>query len=147
MLHVRKSNPLSKLPGWMSRIQTVETRRSEIAHFEISSPLAFTLCSLLGCHNLDTHDNDALAERSKAVAQGAIPKGRGFEPHRRHFGNSGRLVLIICDRVIQPTQICKMTPGLTKVSVCSATATDVCFDKVLYEKHDLIGGMAQRQRV
>ena len=31
-------------------------------------------------------DNDALAERSKAVAQGAIPKGRGFEPHRRHFG-------------------------------------------------------------
>ena len=28
---------------------------------------------------------DALAERSKAVAQGAIPKGRGFEPHRRHF--------------------------------------------------------------
>ena len=28
---------------------------------------------------------DALAERSKAVAQGAIPKGRGFKPHRRHF--------------------------------------------------------------
>ena len=27
---------------------------------------------------------DALAERSKAVAQGAIPKGRGLEPHRRH---------------------------------------------------------------
>ena len=32
----------------------------------------------VGCH-------DSLAERSKAVAQGAIPKGRGFEPHRRHF--------------------------------------------------------------
>ena len=31
---------------------------------------------------------DALAERSKAVAQGAIPKGRGFEPHRRHFDES-----------------------------------------------------------
>ena len=30
---------------------------------------------------------DALAERSKAVAQGAIPKGRGFEPHRRHLDN------------------------------------------------------------
>ena len=29
--------------------------------------------------------NDALAERSKAVAQGAIPKGRGFEPHSCHF--------------------------------------------------------------
>ena len=26
---------------------------------------------------------DALAERSKAVAQGAIPQGRGLEPHRR----------------------------------------------------------------
>ena len=25
---------------------------------------------------------DALAERSKAVAQGAIPQGRGLEPHR-----------------------------------------------------------------
>ena len=28
---------------------------------------------------------DALAERSKAVAQGAIPKGRRFEPHSCHF--------------------------------------------------------------
>ena len=28
---------------------------------------------------------DSLAERSKAVAQGAIPKGRGFEPHRCHY--------------------------------------------------------------
>ena len=27
---------------------------------------------------------DSLAERSKAVAQGAIPKGRGFEPHSCH---------------------------------------------------------------
>ena len=35
------------------------------------------------------HLKDALAERSKAVAQGAIPKGRGFEPHRRHFSCSG----------------------------------------------------------
>ena len=31
-----------------------------------------------GCH-------ESLAERSKAVAQGAIPKGRGFEPHSCHF--------------------------------------------------------------
>ena len=31
---------------------------------------------------------DALAERSKAVAQGAIPKGRGLETHRRHFDNA-----------------------------------------------------------
>ena len=34
------------------------------------------------------HSKDTLAERSKAVAQGAIPKGRGFEPHRRHFDES-----------------------------------------------------------
>ena len=27
---------------------------------------------------------DTLAERSEAVAQGAIPKGRGFEPRRCH---------------------------------------------------------------
>ena len=32
---------------------------------------------------------DALAERSEAVAQGAIPKGRGFEPHRCHFCGMG----------------------------------------------------------
>ena len=30
---------------------------------------------------------DALAERSKAVAQGTIPKGRGLEPHRRQILN------------------------------------------------------------
>jgi hypothetical protein len=29
--------------------------------------------------------HDSLAERSKAVAQGAIPKGRGFEPHSCQF--------------------------------------------------------------
>ena len=32
--------------------------------------------------------HDSLAERSKAVAQGAIPKGRGFEPHSCHFPDS-----------------------------------------------------------
>ena len=31
---------------------------------------------------------DALAERSKAVAQGAIPQGRGLEPHRRRASAS-----------------------------------------------------------
>ena len=34
-------------------------------------------------------NHDTLAERSKAVAQGAIPKGRGFEPHRCHFCAAG----------------------------------------------------------
>ena len=37
---------------------------------------------------------DALAERSKAVAQGAIPKGRGFEPHRRHFTSGVHAVVV-----------------------------------------------------
>ena len=32
-----------------------------------------------------SESKDTLAERSKASAQGAIPKGRGFEPHRCHF--------------------------------------------------------------
>ena len=36
------------------------------------------------CQDLVTHQ-DTLAERSKAVAQGAIPKGRGLEPHRCHL--------------------------------------------------------------
>ena len=31
---------------------------------------------------------DSLAERSKAVAQGAIPKGRGFEPHSCHLDDA-----------------------------------------------------------
>ena len=30
---------------------------------------------------------DSLAERSKAVAQGAIPQGRGFEPRSCHLGH------------------------------------------------------------
>ena len=30
---------------------------------------------------------DALAEWSKAVAQGASPKGRGFKPHKCHFAS------------------------------------------------------------
>ena len=34
---------------------------------------------------LTSAKHDSLAERSKAVAQGAIPKGREFEPHSCHF--------------------------------------------------------------
>ena len=36
-----------------------------------------------------------MAERSKAVAQGAIPKGRGFVPHRRHFAIVSSLRVIV----------------------------------------------------
>jgi hypothetical protein len=34
---------------------------------------------------------DSLAEWSKALAQGASPQGRGFEPHSCHFPARGRL--------------------------------------------------------
>ena len=37
------------------------------------------------CEAGHSFDRDTLAERSKAVAQGAIPKGRGFEPHGCQF--------------------------------------------------------------
>ena len=39
--------------------------------------------SRVGAGGIACHDS--LAERSKAVAQGAIPKGRGLEPHSCHF--------------------------------------------------------------
>ena len=43
--------------------------------------------------SVDFHDDvscthDSLAERSKALAQGASPKGRGFEPHSCHLALS-----------------------------------------------------------
>ena len=49
---------------------------------------------------------DTLAEQSKAVAQGAIPKGRGFEPHRCHFGyvSAFACVCACLHFVLQPDQ-------------------------------------------
>ena len=35
-------------------------------------------------------DDDSLAEWSKALASGASPQGRGFEPHCRHRQDLGR---------------------------------------------------------
>jgi hypothetical protein len=81
------------------------------------------------------------------VAQGAIPKGRGFEPHRCHFANPGRLVLITCVHVPQPTRICKMSPVAAKASACSFPAVVACPDGVSNEKRNLIGGVAQRRRI
>ena len=48
-----------------------------------ASPCIHNCCRCQGKHVKRGHDS--LAERSKAVAQGAIPKGRGFEPHSCHF--------------------------------------------------------------
>ena len=47
-------------------------------HVPVPSSIHFNILAAKG----------ALAEQSKAVAQGAIPKGCGFEPHRRHFDNA-----------------------------------------------------------
>ena len=80
-----RSNPLSKPPGLLLRIGPVLTRRgkNELVKFFLS-PVP-TQQWLLEGRKLDIHDNDTLAERFKVVAQGAIPEGRGFEPHRYHF--------------------------------------------------------------
>ena len=39
------------------------------------------------------HDHDSLAEWSKALASGASPKGRGFEPHSCHLLTLGISVI------------------------------------------------------
>ena len=40
-----------------------------------------------------------------------------------------------------------ITAVVAKAFVRIRVAADVCFHRAWYEKHDLIGGMAQRQRV
>ena len=51
------------------------------------------------------------------------------------------------NRVFQRPQHRSMTGVVSKAFVRSTAAADACFHRVRYEKHDLIGGMAQRQRV
>ena len=90
---------------------------------------------------------DALAERSKAVAQGAIPKGRGFEPHRCHFEVCYLWASASRNRMLQRRKHRSIAAVVAKAFVRIRVAADVCFHRAWYEKHDLIGGMAQRQRV
>ena len=90
---------------------------------------------------------DSLAERSKAVAQGAIPKGRGFEPHRCHFENSYLWASASRNRMLQRWKRRSIAAAVAKAFVRIGVAADVFFHRTWYEKHDLIGGMAQRQRV
>ena len=40
--------------------------------------------------------HDSLAEWSKALASGASPQGRGFEPHSCHCSTSARLAYHMC---------------------------------------------------
>ena len=53
----------------------------EIVCFLLKLPTS----SLGQIHELHHAHKDSLAERSKAVAQGAIPQGRGFVPHSCHL--------------------------------------------------------------
>ena len=66
---------------------SVTPRRQSTQHL-IGCALTRNSLEVLRAAN-DTHPQghlqDSLAERSKAVAQGAIPQGRGFEPHSCHF--------------------------------------------------------------
>ena len=48
----------------------------------------------VGCHT-----QDSLAEWSKALAQGASPQGRGFEPHSCHYCSSFSLYVELLHRL------------------------------------------------
>jgi hypothetical protein len=54
---------------------------SDLIHIVVAPALA-TTTQVQGVDESDLEDT--LAERSKAVAQGAIPKGRGLEPYKCH---------------------------------------------------------------
>ena len=58
---------------------SIHRHRMVLAHTHTPTPRRMHLDILAA--------RDALAERSKAVAKDTIPKGRRFEPHRRHSGN------------------------------------------------------------
>ena len=57
--------------------------------------LVFSNFETLTCESFhrDIYIHRRFGRRSKAVAQGAIPKGRGFEPHRRHIPSMKRIVM------------------------------------------------------
>ena len=88
------------------------------------------------CETGHSIDRDTLAERSKAVAQGAIPKGRGFEPHRCHFAYPSRLVSLTFAHMCQSIRDCNMTAAAAKASHCSVPAADAYLDRALMK--DLI---------
>ena len=68
-----------------------------------SSKFPHYICRTRQQDDLAADNMDTLAERSKAVAQGAIPKGRGFEPHRCHFDESCKpgYCCLICGYVMK----------------------------------------------
>ena len=78
-----ESTPLnhSGKVSWWKRLRL--QNRWDVAYmYYINENVYLIAAEFLG--NSFVHQ-DSLAERSKAVAQGAIPQGRGFEPHSCHF--------------------------------------------------------------
>ena len=68
--------------------------------------------------------HDSLAEWSKALAQGASPQGRGFEPHSCHFHD---LLLLAVDSALSPHMacaICRVIAGHCSIASTCATAVD-----------------------
>ena len=76
-----------KMKKGASETRNQRMQRKCACNGDLLSP-ALTLVENLYLQPAARHrTEDTLAERSKAVAQGAIPKGRGFEPHRCHFAS------------------------------------------------------------
>ena len=65
---------------------------------------------------------DSLAEWSKALAPGASPQGRGFEPHSCHF----------------PMRSCHASDSLKQLGTCPH-APDICLDAVSTHRASLYG--------
>ena len=57
-------------------------------------PGSMSLLCHFGCVSIS---QDEMAERSKALASGASPKGRGFKSHSRH--TSGMLSALACPKI------------------------------------------------
>ena len=78
-----ESTPLNHLGkvSWWKRLRL--QNRWDVAYmYYINENVYLIAAEFLG--NSFVHQ-DSLAERSKAVAQGAIPQGRGLEPHSCHY--------------------------------------------------------------
>ena len=75
------------LDAWL-QVRTMHDALATAPRWKVSCATVATLsrrevpCHVAGSDNLAIHsDQDSLAEWSKALAQGASPQGRGFEPH------------------------------------------------------------------
>ena len=142
-----RSNPLSKPPGLLLRIGPVLTRRGKnesvkffrrlYLHGGGSWQAAVWTCTTT------TLWPSGLRRWLKAPFR----KGVGSNPTGVILKKCILWVSALRNRVFQRSQHRSMTGVVAKAFVRSTAAADVCFHRAWYEKHDLIGGMAQRQRV